>query len=417
MGWLLWPLYSAGVYAGNYYIHIGSAFSAKLRKIRRGRKETIHILKKIDTSSSVVWMHCASLGEFEQGRPLLEKLRIQYPEKHFVLSFFSSSGYEQIANKGLVDTVVYLPADIPAIVKRVLDTARPELWIFVKYEFWWHFIRGLQERQIPVVLISAVFRKNDYFFKPLFTEFLTLLKKYRQLFVQDKQSAKILQNYGFENVSIVGDTRVDSVMKRAAIAVADEKLKTFTTGRKVVVYGSVWMSDMPQVISAVEAFPEFAHVLAPHDIGRDNIKRLSKILEGPVCVYSEGVFSGNTLLIDNIGMLASAYVLADYAYIGGGFGGGIHNILEPAVYGIPVFFGPRHQKFNEAVRLNAMGAALVVKQKDDLADGIKLLEQEPGKVEQIKEICSQFFAESRGATDNIVKEIKDIMTVSDKISA
>jgi 3-deoxy-D-manno-octulosonic-acid transferase len=177
------------------------------------------------------------------------------------------------------------------------------------------------------------------------------------------------------------------------------------------------MSDMPLVTRAIEAFPEFAHILAPHDIGRDNIKRLSKKLKAPVCVYSEGALAGNTLIIDNIGLLASAYVLADYAYIGGGFGGGIHNILEPAVYGIPVFFGPRHQKFNEAVRLTAMGAALVVNQKDDLADGIKLLEQEPGKVEQIKEICGQFFAESKGASDKIVNEIKGIMNGSDKISA
>ncbi len=362
-------------------------------------------------------MHCASLGEFEQGRPLLEKLRSQYPEKHFVLSFFSSSGYEQIANKGLADTVVYLPADIPAIVNRVLDTARPELWIFVKYEFWWHFIRALQDRKIPVILISAVFRKNDYFFKPFFREFLSLLKKYRQLFVQDIQSEKILQNHGFKNVCVVGDTRVDRVIQRAEMARADERLQTFVAGRKTIVYGSVWMSDMPLVTRSIAAFPHFAHILAPHDIGRDNISRLSKQLEGPVCLYSEGVFIGNTLKINNIGMLASAYVLADYAYVGGGFEGGIHNILEPAVYGIPVFYGPRHQKFNEAVRLHAMGAATVVKQEDDLADSIEMLVHEPVKVQQIKEICRQFFAESRGATDKIVNEIKGIMNVSDKISA
>jgi 3-deoxy-D-manno-octulosonic-acid transferase len=417
MGWLLWPIYTAGMYAGNLYILICSAFSSKLRKISQGRKETMHTLKQIDPSKSVVWMHCASLGEFEQGRPLLEKLRSQYPDKHFVLSFFSSSGFEQIAKKGLADTVVYLPEDISARVNSLLDTVRPEIWIFVKYEFWWHLIRGLHERKVPVILISAVFRKKDYFFKPFFGEFLSLLKKYRRLFVQDVQSEKILQNHGFENVSVVGDTRVDRVIQRAEMARADEKLQTFVAGRKTIVYGSVWMSDMPLVTRSVEAFPHFAHILAPHDIGGDNISRLTKSIEGPACLYSEGIFEGNTLIIDNIGMLASAYALADYAYIGGGFEAGIHNILEPAVYGIPVFFGPRHQKFNEAVRLHAMGAATVVKQKDELSNGIEILEREPEKIQQIKEICGQFFAESKGATDKILNEIKGIMNGSDKISA
>lgn len=414
MSWILWPLYTIAVYAGNLFIFFGSAFSIKLRKLRSGRKETFRKLDQIDKKKSVVWLHCASLGEFEQGRPLLEKLRMQHPHKHYVVSFFSSSGYDQVVHKGSADTVVYLPADLPAHINNVLKIVRPELWIFVKYEFWWHLIHVLHQKQVPIVLISAVFRKKDYFFRPFFGVFLDLLKKYRRIFVQDTQSANILKNHGFQNASVAGDTRIDRVMQRAAEARADEKLKTFVAGRKVVVYGSIWMSDMSLVDRSIATFPQFAHILAPHDIGADNLSRLSKRLNGPICFYSGESSKGNTLIIDNIGMLASSYVLANYAYIGGGFEAGIHNILEPSVFGIPVFFGPRHQKFNEAVQLHRLGAASVVSKEGDLAEGIAILEDNPQKVLQIKDICKQFFDESMGATEKIADAIKRFMGDTDK---
>jgi 3-deoxy-D-manno-octulosonic-acid transferase len=407
MGWILWPLYTVAVYAGNLFICIGSAFSIKLKKIRYGRKETFGKLNQIDKTKSVVWMHCASLGEFEQGRPLLEKLRMQHPEKHYVVSFFSSSGYDQVVHKGIADTVVYLPADLPTDMSDMLKIVRPELWIFVKYEFWWHLIQVLHQKQVPIVLISAVFRKNDYFLRPFFGAFLELLKKYRRIFVQDTQSANILENNGFKNTSVVGDTRIDRVMQRSAEARADEKLKTFVAG--------VWMSDMSLVDRSIAAFPQFAHILAPHDIGTDNLSRLSKRVNGPICFYSDESSKGNTLIIDNIGMLASSYVLANYAYIGGGFEAGIHNILEPSVFGIPVFFGPRHQKFNEAVQLHRLGAVTVVSKEGDLAEGIAILEDNPQKVLQIKDICRQFFDESMGATEKIADAIKRFMGDTDKI--
>ena len=410
---MLWPLYTFAVYAGNLFIFLGSAFSIKLRKIRYGRMVTFAKLHQIDKEKSVFWMHCASLGEFEQGRPLLEKMRQQYPEKHFVLSFFSSSGYDQVVHKGVADTVVYLPSDLPSDINKMLKIVCPEQWIFVKYEFWWHLIHVLHKKQVPIVLISAVFRKNDYFFRPFFGVFLELLKKYRRIFVQDVQSSNILENYSFQNVSIAGDTRIDRVMQRAAEARADEKLKTFVAGRKVVVYGSVWMSDMPLVARTIATFPQFAHILAPHDIGADNLSRLSRRLNGNISFYSGDTSTGNILIIDNIGMLASSYILANYAYIGGGFEAGIHNILEPSVFGIPVFFGPRHQKFNEAVHLHRLGGVTVVSKEGDLAEGIAFFEDNPQKVLQINEICKQFFDESKGATDKIMDEIKMIKIGSD----
>jgi len=182
-----------------------------------------------------------------------------------------------------------------------------------------------------------------------------------------------------------------------------------------VVYGSIWMSDMSLVDRSIAAFPQFAHILAPHDIGTDNLSRLSKRLNGPICFYSDESSKGNTLIIDNIGMLASSYVLANYAYIGGGFEAGIHNILEPSVFGIPVFFGPRHQKFNEAVQLHRLGAVTVVSKEWDLAEGISILEENPQKVLQIKDICRQFFDESMGATEKIADAIKRYMGDTDKI--
>ncbi|MEO7523922.1 MAG: glycosyltransferase N-terminal domain-containing protein, partial [Ferruginibacter sp.] len=345
-------LYSAG-------IRIASLFNEKARLWTRGRNK----FPDLPFYDKVIWMHCASLGEFEQGRPVLEAMRKKYPSYKMVLSFFSPSGYEIRKNYAGVDSIIYLPIDNIINAKKLISAIKPSLVIWVKYEYWFYYLTELKKRGIPVILISGIFRDSQPFFKWHGGIWKQMLGCFDQIFVQNERSKDLLKDIGIEkNVSIGGDTRFDRV-----IAIAEKKdpvqfIMAFVEGRQVLVAGSTWEDDEVELIHYVKSHPEIKFIIAPHEIDQENLDDVKK--EFPNAIFYSQIATGiivpeniNVLIIDNIGMLSKLYQYADIAYVGGGFGkDGIHNILEAAVYGKPVIFGPVYEKFAEARELVDAGA-------------------------------------------------------------
>lgn len=435
---IIFWLYSLAVRAGNVYIFLGSIFSEKLRILKTGREKTWEKLETIalaekkrtreekhkkqnETNGSEniectksnnnnkyikkVWIHCASLGEFEQGRPVIEKIKLSHPDCLIFLSFFSPSGYEIQKNYDKADVIFYLPSDTPENCDRLLDLIQPNVVIFVKYEFWWNLIRTLAGKNIYVFLISAVFRVDDYFFKPFFRPFLTLLHSYRMIFVQDITSADILKNNNFNNAMVAGDTRIDRVIQRSKASEVPSAIREYIEDKKVLVYGSVWESDMFLVAECIKKFRNYIHIIAPHDITAANVKRLRKQIPAEGSLYSDEKWNGNILFINNIGMLGSLYSLAKYVYIGGGFQQGIHNILEPSVFNIPVFFGPNHKKFNEAIILQAEQIAFNVSSSKKMVEIIQNFEESGSEYTLLSKKVNDYFKRSQGATEKTVSVI------------
>lgn len=405
-------VYSLLIYLGNGYIAFGSLFSKKLKQLNSGRASTWQILtSRSHATGKRIWMHCASLGEFEQGRPLIEKIIEEHPDSTVFLSFFSPSGYEIQKNYDQADVIFYLPSDTNANAEKLLQLILPDMVIFVKYEFWWNLTRCLIKYEIPVFLISSVFRPKDYFWHPFAKPFKQILKKYTHICTQDELSAQVLSTQGFDNYCIAGDTRIDRVIQRSKFPVNLDTIKDYIEGKTVIVYGSVWMSDMHVVSATVSAFPDYAHIIAPHDISEKNVYLIRSQLHPSPDVYSTKDWKSNVILIDNIGMLAGLYAFAKFVYIGGGFQKGIHNILEPAVYKIPVFFGPNHQKFNEAVTLTTMNAAIPVDGYDKMIEKIKWLDLHPVEYQGIADRLDQYFNKNKGATEktyNIISSLHSI---------
>jgi 3-deoxy-D-manno-octulosonic-acid transferase len=328
-------------------------------------------------------MHCASLGEFEQGRPVLEALHKEVPDARLILTFFSPSGFEMRKNYPLATGgVFYLPLDGPASARDFLDIVRPEAAIFVKYEFWYFYLRELKNRGVPTVLVSAIFRKEQAFFKLWGGWFRKMLGYFSALFVQDEASRELLDQIGVKNVEVAGDTRIDRVLDVAQEAMEWPVLDRFCAGARVLVAGSVWPPDerLLQAWLSDAVSEGWKCILAPHEIEEEHILGLTRTLPGPVVRYTAaakgGPVEGRVMLLDTVGMLASAYRYGELAYVGGGFGKGIHNVLEPMAHGLPVFFGPRHEKFREARLLIESGAAFPVR-------------SEAGFVKKFGEICSK----------------------------
>jgi len=406
MSYLLFFFYTVAIHLGNLYIYLGRLFSPKLASLYIGRKQTWETLIAFSQKyQDSCWIHCASLGEFEQGRPLIRKLRINYPKMPIVLSFYSPSGYEIMKHYDRVDAVIYLPSDLPSNNKRLLQLIQPSIVIFVKYEFWWNLLDLLTKKDIKVFLVSAVFRKGNYFFASLFQPFLSILARYQNIFVQDRASADILTKYNISNLTIAGDTRIDRVIQRSKSAEVPENIKTYCGEHTTIVYGSVWMTDMNIVTENIISFPEMIHILAPHDISRTNIQKIRASIKYATDLYSDCEWHHSVMIIDNIGMLGGLYQLAKYAYIGGGFQNGIHNILEPAVFKVPVFFGPNFKKFNEAVYLTKHQIAYTVDNPKAMKASIMRLEQDGDAYQDISGKLSDYFQQSKGATDTIVSAL------------
>lgn len=410
------PLYNFGISLYATAARMAALRSKKVQDMLAGQRATLDSLeeerKRIAPDGYDVWIHAASLGEFEQGRPLIERLRREHPEKKILLTFFSPSGYNVRKNYDKVDTVAYLPFDMPGNVSRFLDAAKPKMALFVKYEFWGNYLEQLRKRAIPTYIISAIFRPTQRFFRPGGDWARAMLRNFNHLYVQDEASRKLLAGRGIENVTVAGDTRFDRVTD-IMNSVKDIKIVEYFIGQSSFTFiaGSSWPADEDNYIPWLKEHPEVKAIIAPHEFDRERLGLLRKRFDGGVRLLSELSFPSDlngkerVLIIDCFGLLSSLYHYGSVAYIGGGFGAGIHNINEAAVYGMPVVFGPKHQKFKEASDLIVNGGGFEVKDKESTRTVLdKLLnDEETRHVAGTK--AANYIKSNLGATDKIYSDL------------
>ena len=425
-------LYNAGIRLYGAAARLASMSSGKVARMLRGQAETISRIRSFRATMAPdgfdVWFHAASLGEFEQGRPLIDILLARRPGIRILLSFFSPSGYEVRCNFHPQVAVVYLPFDLPANVDAFLDAAAPRMAIFVKYEIWANYLSALRRREIPVYIISAIFRPGQIYFRPWGGFFRNILKNFTHLYVQDERSRALLADAGVTDVTVAGDTRFDRVtaIRRACREVPEVELfkAAGAPGSITLVVGSSWERDEEVYIPWLESHPEVRAVVAPHEfdahrlevlrsqLGNDRtmlLSEFSKIFEQDRDEAAAIAANLRYLIIDCFGLLSSLYRFADIAYVGGGFGTGIHNINEAAVYGIPVVFGPRHQKFNEAAGLIECGGAFAVDSAASLADVMTRLVADVGARQAAGRAADAYISSHIGATPLIMKDIFNII--------
>ena len=403
-------LYNIGILIFTALAHLIAPFNSKASLWVKGRKNWAEkISERIKPGDRNIWIHCASLGEFEQGRPVIEAIKKEMPELKIVLTFFSPSGYEIRKNYSNADCISYLPADTPGNAAKFINLVRPEFVIFVKYEFWHNYISALYENKIPLYLISGIFRPEQHFFKWYGSFFRGMLKKFEKIFVQDKRSLDLLSGIGIENVFLAGDTRFDRVIQLTGTARDIPQIEQFRGSEKLFIAGSSWRQDEEIIAQYINRFPyKMKWVFAPHEIDKPNIDRLEKLFKVKVVRFSEfndKSADARVLIIDNIGMLSSAYKYAYLSAIGGGFGKGIHNILEPACWGIPVMFGPRYKKFREAVDLINDNGAMTFDSFVIFSDILdKWLANETFYLKSAK-TAADYINKNTGATGKILQEI------------
>ena len=356
-------IYNLIIYLYLLGVAVYSRFNEKVRKMWRGERDAFRVLReKVDPSAQYVWFHAASLGEFEQGRPLMEQLRRDHPEYKILLTFFSPSGYEVRKNYEGADIICYLPLDTITNARRFLRTIRPVMAFFIKYEFWYNYMHILKHRGVPVYSVSSIFRPDQVFFKWYGRQYGRVLHCFTHFFVQNEISKELLAKIGITDVSVVGDTRFDRVLQIKEAAKQLPIVEEFVSNNEVGVFvaGSSWPPDEEIFIKYFNQHPEWKLIIAPHVIGEDHLRQIEKLLEGrKVLRYTSAaekmVNDYDVLIINCFGLLSSIYRYGDVAYVGGGFGVGIHNLLEAAVWDVPVFFGPNNQKFQEAQGLKKSG--------------------------------------------------------------
>ncbi|HOZ29508.1 MAG TPA: glycosyltransferase N-terminal domain-containing protein [Bacteroidales bacterium] len=365
---------------------------------------------KIDKNKSYVWIHCASLGEFEQGRPLIEKIKSENAGVSILLTFFSPSGYEIRKNYQFADIVCYLPFDSKANAKDFIDIVKPKYAVFVKYEIWYYFLKELSIRNIPVFLISGIFRKNQIFFKWYGKSYRKALSFFSHLFLQDDKSAELLKNFGFSDYSVCGDTRMDRVMNIAGENYVNPLLEQFSENNNIIVCGSTWEEDEKILCAFInEFFGKYKLIVAPHEINEKHIEKIEKLLKIKSVRLSNLKAiddSISVIIVDSIGLLSKLYRYAKVAYVGGGFGKGIHNILEAIVYNIPVIFGPNYKKFKEANDSILAGTAFEIKHIDDLENIINKLFCNVERYVTIKNDTQKYIQKSFGATAKIYEKLQ-----------
>jgi 3-deoxy-D-manno-octulosonic-acid transferase len=393
-----------------------SPWNLKARFWLQGRKGLNNILA--DNLSSQppggIWMHCASLGEFEQGRPVLEAIKSHWPDRAITLTFFSPSGYEVCKNYEVADHVFYLPIDSSANAKLFLNALRPSLVIFVKYEFWHYYLKELKNREIPTILISAIFRKNQPFFRVYGAFWRNMLDCFTHLFLQDEASLSLLREIGFQDkASCAGDTRFDRVLTIANIAEDISTIHDFCAGHKVIIAGSTWLEDEETIAHYANSHAGIRFVIAPHEPGQTEIANLKQKFPGCL-LYSaykndpSRIHEAHVLIIDTIGILSRIYRYATVAYVGGGFGGdGVHNVLEAAVFNKPVVMGPVFHKFREAVELSELGGAIPVDNALDFEKVMDSLLFDEDRCRMVGKIAGDYVREKAGATTAILDHIQE----------
>jgi 3-deoxy-D-manno-octulosonic-acid transferase len=405
-------LYNLSIFLYSILIRLVAPFNIKAQQISKGRSQTFDKLQaEIKHDKPIVWVHCASLGEFEQGRPIIEAIHKQHSGYQILLTFFSPSGYEIRKNYDLADYICYLPADTQKNAEKLIELVRPELVFFVKYEFWFHYINELKKRNIPLYLVSAIFRENQLFFKnSLWGKwYRKMLFSFEQFFVQDDQSVRLLHQLGIKNVTKAGDTRFDRVAEIARNGKNIPMVEKLKGDSLLVVAGSTWKPDEELLVQYIHSHPETKFVIAPHETKKGNIERLISLLKTPVICYTEAteetVMNKQVLIVDTIGILSSIYKYADLSYIGGGFGVGIHNTLEAAIFGMPIVFGPNYLKFNEATNMVKLGIAFPVTDSLSLNSIFDQLLSDNEKRNWISNECTNFTNQNLGATQIILNKV------------
>jgi 3-deoxy-D-manno-octulosonic-acid transferase len=413
LGVILYNIFLALFKAG---IHIASLFNSKAKKWVKGRKNIFEKLAKvIPANEKIIWVHCASLGEFEQGRPLIEKLRAQTTQHKILLTFFSPSGYEVQKNYTGVDWVFYLPFDGSRNARRFLKIVKPSLVIFVKYEFWYYYLKKIRYRHIPLLLISASFRRNMPFFKWYGALQRKMLSRFDHLFVQNEESKRLVSEVGFaDNTSISGDTRFDRVIEIAGKFEPIPIIEQFIGNKKTIVAGSTWKEDEEIISRYNSEHPrdDYKWIIAPHEINSAHLSELKKLFPGAVLfselTQSPGNFHKNILIIDNIGMLSRLYYYAAITLIGGGFSkSGVHNVLEAAVYGKPVLFGPVYQEYNEAIQLVEAGGAISTGDYKEFYSTIDRIAGNQQSITEMSQKSKEYVMDNKGATEKILRYIQE----------
>ncbi len=410
-------LYTIALYLYFAGVRVASVFSVKARLWVSGRRNWHqHMLESArshtdsDQLIQTIWVHCASLGEFEQGRPVIEAFKAAHPGWRILLTFFSPSGYENKKKYPHVDYVFYLPVDTPANQKKFLDIWQPDMAVFIKYEYWYNFFGGLAKRGIKTYVVSAIFRPGQHFFRFYGKWFRKHLRNITHFFVQDEASRLLLEKYGIKHVTVSGDTRFDRVYLLGMSAQSFPLIKQFAADHTTIVAGSTWPKDEKLLADLLRSSNDRLRlIIAPHEVHEENIARLEKELGGFVCRYSKQ--SGRlpdhvrVMIIDSIGILSQLYQYGDMAYVGGGFGKGIHNILEAATFGIPVIFGPNHRKFAEAADLQKRGGAFCVRDEGELRRVTDRLLGDADKLTAAGDACRKYVEEKRGAAGLVIKHL------------
>ncbi len=403
-------LYNTAIHVYHFLIFLVSFRNPKAKKWLSGRKNLFErIQKEVVPGNHLLWFHVSSLGEFEQARPVIEGVKKYFPSYRILLTFFSPSGFELKKDYPLADYVYYMPLDTPRNASRFLDLVKPEKVFFVKYEFWFNFLTELKNREIPTFIFSALFRPSQFFFQPWGKWFRKVLKVYTHIFVQNQTSFETLHKFGFDNVSISGDTRLDRVAQIAKAASVLPKIEQFCAGKQVIVAGSTWPEDEAIFLNYInECTHQVKFIVAPHEVNQGSLNRITALLKRPYVLYSsdsttEQLDSAQVLIVDGYGYLVSVYRYATIAYIGGGFTTGIHSILEPAVYGMPVVFGPDYHKFHEAVEMIQLGAAHTISNYEELSNLLEGYLTDKNKLKNESIFASQYVESNRGATEKIVR--------------
>lgn len=410
-------LYRLFIYLYPLTARLMSIFSPKARRWCRGQQTAFSQIPKQPHNKKIIWMHCASMGEFEQGLPVLKQLKNQYPQFSILVSFFSPSGYEACKNHSIADWVVYLPMDHPRKSAQWISEIHPELVIFVKYEFWYYYLAALHQQKIPVILISAIFRQHQLFFHWYGGFYRSMLQFFKHILVQNEDSAALLKSIGIlDGVTITGDTRFDRVLEIARNPTHYPAIEQFIQKEPVLVAGSTWPEDDKELQHFVNHHPNIQMIIVPHHIDQDAIRQCKEIFPGAVC-YSDferdwqdsNQYKGiNKLIINRMGMLSSLYKYATVAYVGGGFGAeGVHNVLEATIFGKPVVIGPEYSKYLEVTQLVEQGGVIAIRTTQELNNTLQNLFEN-------KEICSstgkkanEFTITQTGATQKVMQVIQE----------
>ena len=405
-------LYNLVISIAGFFLKIVALFSPKIKLFTEGRKNVFTILEeKIQPSDKTIWFHSASLGEYEQGLPVIEKIKEKYPSHKIIVTFFSPSGYEVRKNNTVADVTIYLPLDSKSNAKKFLKLVHPELAFFIKYEFWLNYLNELKNNQTPTYLISGIFRDNQMFFKWYGGFYRKALTAFTYFFVQNESSKQKIESIGFHNVIVSGDTRFDRVN---AILERDNTLEfihNFKNNSPTIVIGSSWPKDEALLAEYINQAPEnVKFIIAPHNIKADQIAALKAQITKSTVLFSEkkelDLSHYNVFIIDTIGLLTKIYSYGTIAYVGGGFGNpGIHNILEPATFGIPIVIGPNYSNFAEAVELVTLGGCLVISNHNELKQNLDRLLNDNSFLNEKSQICQSYIQNNKGATNSIMNAI------------